>query len=116
MSEWEWRKQEWEWEAVEYGDKTSVYDGTGGCVAFVEQSEHGEATALERAQLIAAAPRLRDALRAVITAMPWQWDWCQHYDYEPSAFESCGKCPGCRAWQAAHDALAISGLKEANDA
>ena len=60
-----------------------------------------------RARLIAAAPALRDALRAVMAAMPGQWDWCQDYDYEPSALEACGVCSGCVAWQAAHDALAL---------
>ena len=66
-----------------------------------------EGQPVRRAEKLAVVAALRDALRAVVTAMPLQWDWCQDYDYEPSAFEACGKCSGCLAWQQAHDALAM---------
>jgi 7-cyano-7-deazaguanine synthase in queuosine biosynthesis len=59
-------------------------------------------------RLIAAAPRLRDALRGVLRYLESEAYGCWSPD---EAQNDCGKCPYCLAWRAAHDAL-----KEVGDA
>jgi hypothetical protein len=66
-----------------------------------------------RARLIAAAPALWDALRAVMAI--GQWRLCESV-FADDVLIGCGKCPGCLAWQAAHDALAaLDGEQEVGD-
>ena len=59
----------------------------------------------DRARLIAAAPRLRDALRGMMALIPQAADWCDNPEYPILQMGACGICPSCLAWQAATDAL-----------
>jgi len=56
------------------------------------------------ARMAAASPVMAAALQGALFTNPDQIDWCGMRVTVP-----CGKCIGCIAWQAAHDALMEAG-------
>jgi len=67
-------------------------------------------------ELLAEVERLRDALQTVVSLFE-AWQVCDNWRKYSRPTEPCGQCEGCRAWQAAHDALAaVKGDGEVGDA